>query len=186
MPVDFRQQVHEQALEAAERMLVADGWDRLRFGDVATAIGVSRPSLYAAFANQEALGEALVRKETDRFLVGITAVLDTHTDDASIAIREAVAFTFAEADRSPVLHAILTSSQDGLLPFLTTRSRPLLAAASAVLVTWLTAHTQVSATDIADGVDVLVRLVVSHLVLPSDDPTRTPEKVARVALSYLT
>ncbi len=185
MPVDFRQQVHEQALVAAEAMLIAEGWDKLRFGDVATAIGVSRPSLYAAFANKEALGEALVRKETDRFLGGISTVLDAHTDDAATAITEAVAFTFAEADRSPVLRAVLTSSQDGLLPFLTTRSRPLLDTASAVLVQWLTAHTTVAAGDIADGVDVLVRLVVSHLVLPADDPTRTPGKVARVALAYL-
>ena len=186
MPVDFRQQVHEQALEAAERMLVADGWAKLRFGDVAAAIGVSRPSLYAAFANKEALGEALVRRETDRFLAGIHAVLEAHVAEPPTAVREAIAYTFAEAERSPVLHAVLTSSQDGLLPFLTTRSRPLLDAASAVLGDWLIAHTAVDPQDVAEGVDVLVRLVVSHLVLPADDPTRTPDKVARVALSYLT
>ena len=185
MPVDYRQQVYDEALASAEAMLVADGWDKLRFGDVAVAICVSRPTLYASFANKEALGEALVRRETERFLVGIRGVLDAHADP-SVAIREATAFTLAEAERSPVLKAVLTSSHDGLLPFLTTRSRPLLDAASAMLVEWCTTAVPTASTeDVADGVDALVRLVVSHLVLPADDPKGLADRLARVALAYL-
>jgi AcrR family transcriptional regulator len=181
----YRQQVHDEALVAAEAMLVADGWDKLRFGDVAVAIGVSRPTLYASFANKEALGEALVRRETERFLLGIRGVLNSHPDPA-VAIREATAFTLAEADRSPVLKAVLTSSHDGLLPFLTTRSRPLLDAASAMLAEWCRAAVPTaSPADVADGVDALVRLVVSHLVLPAEDATGLADKLARVALAYL-
>lgn len=191
MPVDpaaFRRQVHDQALDAAEQMLLADGWERLRFGAVATAVGVSRPTLYAAFANKEVLAEALVLRETGRFLEGIRAVLDRHADDPAAAVLEATRFTFAEADRSPLLRAVLTSSRggaEGLLPLLTTRARPVLEAASAVLVQWCTEHVPAPAEDVQDGVDALVRLVVSHLVLPAADPRRTPERLARVALSYL-
>jgi AcrR family transcriptional regulator len=190
VPVDYRQQVHDSALDAAESMLVAGGWERLRFGDVAAAIGGSRPTLYASFANKEALAEALVLRETERFLAGIGAALDAHAEDLDRAVTAGVAYTFAEAERSRILHAVLTSSRgggEGLLPFLTTRARPVLEAASAVLVQWVREHAPaIPADDVADGVDALVRLVVSHLVLPSDDPTRTPEKLARVAVSYLT
>ena len=193
MPVDagaYRQQVHDSALDAAEQILLDGGWDRLRFGDVAVAIGVSRPTLYASFANKEALAEALVLRETVRFLEGIRATLDEHPGDLERAIVAGVAFAFAEADRSRILHAVLTSSRgggEGLLPFLTTRARPVLEASSAVLVEWMTEHaTGVPADDVTDGVDALIRLVVSHLVLPADDATRTPEKLARVAYAYLT
>lgn len=188
-PQAFRRQVHEQALVAAHAMVLERGWDRLRFGDVAGAIGVSRPTLYAAFGNKEGLGEALVLRETDRFLDGIGQVLSAHPDDAQQAVREAVAFTLAEADRSPLLRAILTSTRggsEGLLPLLTTRSGPVLEAASAMLVAWFGQHLpQVDEAEVREGVDALVRLVVSHLVLPADDPASTPDRLARLALRYL-
>lgn len=181
----FRQQLHTHALEVAQAMLVERGWDQVRFGDVATAVGVSRPTLYAAFGNKDGLAQALVRHETDRFLAGISAVLDASPQDPSRAVTEAVAFTLAEADRSPVLHAVLTGS-DSLLPLLTTRSSPILATATEVLVAWFAEHLpDWPAETVEEGVDALVRLVVSHLVLPADDPTKTPDRLARLALKYL-
>ena len=181
----YRRQVHEQALEAAQEMLVQRGWEQVRFGEVAVAIGVSRPTLYAAFGNKEGLAEALVLKETDRFLAGISGVLDAHAADPVAAITAAVGFTLEEADRSPVLHAILTQSSS-LLPFLTTRSSPVLQAATAVLVTWFAEHVPgLDSETTWEGADALVRLVVSHLVLPAQDPSRTADQLARLAVRYL-
>jgi AcrR family transcriptional regulator len=184
----FRQQVYEQALEVAQAMLVEQGWERVRFGDVAAAVGVSRPTLYAAFGNKEGLAEALVAKETDRFVAGIAEVLDSHTDDPVVAVAAAVAFTLEEAERSPLLHAILTRSRggsDSLLPLLT-RSTPLLQTASAMLRAWFAQNVPTLPADaVEEGVDALVRLVVSHLVLPAEDPARTPERLARLAVHLL-
>jgi hypothetical protein len=94
-----------------------------------------------------------------------------------------------EAQQSPVLHAVLTSARNGsesLLPLLTTRSGPVLAAATSVLVVWFTEHVPgLDEDEVRDGVDALVRLVVSHLVLPAGDPDRTPERLAKLALRYL-
>jgi len=185
----FRRQVHDQALEVAHTMLVERGWDHVRFGDVAIAVGVSRPTLYAAFGNKEGLAEALVLRETDRFLSGIAEVLDAHTDDPAVAVTTAVAFTLEEAERSPLLHAILTQTRggsDSLLPLLTTRSSPVLQASTTVLRGWIAEHVPDLHPDVvAEGVDALVRLVVSHLVLPAEDPSRTPERLARLAIRYL-
>jgi AcrR family transcriptional regulator len=188
-PLAYRHQVHDQALAAAQAMLVDGGWDRLRFGEVAKAIGVSRPTLYAAFANKHALAEALVLRETDRFLTGIGEVLDQHPSDPAQAITAAVAFTLAEADASPVLHAVLTQtrgSSDSLLPLLTTSSSPVLRLATTALTAWFTEHVpDLDPSVVSEGVDALVRLVVSHLFQPAEDPSRTPERLARVALRYL-
>lgn len=188
-PLAFRRQVHEHALDVAQEMLVDRGWDKLRFGEVATVIGISRPTLYATFGSKEGLAEALVLRETERFLAGIGRVLEEHEGDPQAAVVAAVGFTLAEAGRSPVLHAILTSSRSGsdsLLPLLTTRSRPVLSAATSVLVGWYLEHFPgLAREEVQEGVDALVRLVVSHLVLPAEDPARTPERLARLAMRYL-
>jgi AcrR family transcriptional regulator len=188
-PLAFRRQVHDNALDVAQELLLERGWDKLRFGEVAIAIGISRPTLYATFGSKEGLAEALVLRETERFLTGIGGVLEANEADPQAAVAAAVAFTFAEAGRSPVLHAILTSSRSGsdsLLPLLTTRSRPVLQAATSVLVAWYLEHFPgLAQTEVEEGVDAVVRLVVSHLVLPADDPERTPERLARLATRYL-
>ena len=95
----------------------------------------------------------------------------------------------AEADASPLLCAILTSARDAdndLLPMLTTRSAPVLDAATRTLISWFTQHfPQLDPRDLADGVDALVRLAVSHLVLPVDDRTTTAHRLTRIALRTL-
>ena len=186
--VAFRRQVREQALEAASALAVEHGWDRVRMGQVALATGVSRPTLYKEFGDKQGLGEALVRTETERFLVGVALVLEA-ADSVETGVREAVRFALTEADGSPLLHAVLTSTRAddvGLLPLLTTRSAPLLEAASAVMTAFL--HTRLPAhdeRDVVEAADALVRLVVSHLVQPDGPPRATAERLARVALRVL-
>ena len=84
---------------------------------------------------------------------------------------------------------MLTSTRTddvGLLPLLTTRSAPLLEAATEVLVGWLRTHLpDLDPRDVGEAADALVRLVVSHLVQPAGDPGDTAERLARVALRVL-
>jgi AcrR family transcriptional regulator len=187
--VQFRRQVREQALDVAQALLVERGWEHVTVSAVAAAVGVSRPTFYKEFGSKQALGEALVRRETEHFLAGIAEVLDQHTDDADTAIAAAVRFTLLEAEASPLLRAVLTSTRGGdesLLPLLTTRSAPLLEASSAALTGWFAEHfPELDDETVAEGVDAVVRLVVSHLVLPAAPPEETARRVARVATRYL-
>jgi AcrR family transcriptional regulator len=185
----FRQQVREQALDAARALLVERGWEHVTVSAVASATGVSRPTFYKEFASKQALGEALVRRETERFLTGVGRVLEEHTEDAGDAIAAAVRFTLVEAAGNPLLHAVLTSARggaDSLLPLLTTRSGPLLSAAGSTLSTWFGEHfPALDAGEVAEAIDAVVRLVVSHLVLPVLPPEETARRLARVATRYL-
>jgi AcrR family transcriptional regulator len=187
--VQFRRQVREQALDAAQAQLVERGWEHVTVSAVAAAVGVSRPTFYKEFASKQALGEALVRRETDRFLAGVAAVLEEHTADPHAAIGAAVRFTLTEAAGNPLLHAVLTSTRggdDSLLPLLTTRSGPLLAAATDALSGWFAAHfPELAEEEVHEGVDAVVRLVVSHLVLPAASPDETARRLARLATRYL-
>lgn len=184
-----RRRVREQALDVAQAVLVERGWEQLTVSAVAAATGVSRPTFYKEFASKSALGEALVRRETERFLDGVAEVLARHPGDAHAGISEAVRYTLLEAADNPLLHAVLTSTRagaDSLLPLLTTRSGPLLEAATGALTGWFAAHfPDLDEEAVAECADAVVRLVVSHLVLPAGDPGTTARRLARVATRYL-
>lgn len=184
-----RRPVRDRALDVAQVMLVDRGWENVTISALAAAVGVSRPTFYKQFANKQALGEALVRRESERFLAGVQEVLEEHTDDAYQAIEASVRFALVEAEQSPLLRAVLTSTRagdDSLLPLLTTRSGPLLESASAALTGWFAEHfPALDAETVAEGVDAVVRLVVSHLVLPAGPPAQTARRLARLATRYV-
>lgn len=189
--MSYRRHLRASALKAAYDMTVEKGWNRVRVADVAAEIGVSRPMLYKEFGDKQGLGDALVLNEAERFLLGIQAVLDEHFGQAADAITESVWFTLHEAEVSPLLKAVLTASRSGgdegtgVLPLIAT-SASLLELASERLVDWFMEHfPELVHQDVVDGVDALIRLTVSHLVLPTADTTETGRRISQVALRYL-
>jgi AcrR family transcriptional regulator len=181
--VEFRRQVRERVLDTAAALTVERGWDRVRIGEVAVASGVSRPTLYREFGTKDGVGEALVAREAERFFSGIAWELEQHEDLAG-GIRAAVLFTLDEAGGNPLLRAILTGSRSGdtsLLPFLTTRGDPIITGGNALVGDWM--HRRRPALDprtVADLVDAVVRLTVSHLVSPSLTNAEAADRLSRL------
>ena len=193
--VSFRRHVREKVLRATRELAIEKGWDQVRMSEVAESVGVSRPTLYKEFGDKQGLGDALVVSEGQRFMEGILAVLAEHVGDVRGGITAAVQFTLCEAEDSPLLKAVLTSnpsgndrggsSSTGVLPLLPT-SASLLQLCSAALITWFNDHfDDLDPEDVEEVADVLVRLTVSHVVLPAADLTTTGERISRVALRYL-
>jgi AcrR family transcriptional regulator len=185
----FRAHVRDEALDACHALAIERGWAQVRLSEVASSVGVSRPTLYKEFGSKDGLGEALVRRETERFLVGVRETLDAHDGDVAAALTAAVQFALVTAEANPLLHAVLTATRggdDGLLPMLTTRSSPVLDPATAALTHWFAVHApELDQTEVREAVDVTVRLVVSHLVLPGPDPEASARLLAEVAMRYL-
>lgn len=171
---DTRRRMREAMLSATHELAVTAGWGAVRMGAVAERVGVSRQTLYAEFGSKDALGQALVLRETDLFLLGVAAILEQHRDDLAGAIREAVAYTLEISRENPLLQTVLTGSAAGdatLLPLLTSRSAPLLTRSSEVLCAWVgEQHPELDEGLVATMVDAVVRLVVSHVVMPSAEP----------------
>lgn len=186
---EFREWVRQRTLVVAHEQLVERGWDRVRVGQIAEIVGVSRPTIYAEFGNKEGIAEALVLAETNRFLIGVQERLDRNFDDPEKALRAATRYTFAEAAKSPLLRAILTSSDEGndtMLPLFTTRSEPIFLSATQSLVEWYLRHyPNVDKARVTDAIDTLVRLTVSNLMFPGSRPSRAPSKIADVAIVLL-
>lgn len=189
--ISFRRHLRDEALRAAHRLTIEKGWERVRVAEVAALIGVSRPMIYKEFGDKQGLGDALVVREAERFSVGIQAVLDEHAGQAAAAITQAVRFALDEAEASPLLKAVLTSSRadseaaTGVLPLLAT-SRSLIETVSNRMVTWFMAHfPELNRHDVVDAVDAMIRLAVSHLVLPAANSVETGRRISTIALRYL-
>lgn len=193
----YRAHLRQRALEAAYAEAVEKGWAKVRVAQVANQVGVSRAMIYKEFGDKQGLGEALVLHEGERFLIGINKVLETYPHDAAGGIRASVLYTLAEAEKSPLLRAVLVSHPDptlapeaqdeptGMLPLITTSKR-LLDLATDTLATWLRDQLpRVDGAEVRDATDALVRLTVSHLATPGDDADTTGRRICEVALRYL-
>lgn len=184
-----REQLHAAILDVAREQAVARGWRNVRMGDVAAAVGVSRQTLYAEFQNKDCLAEALAVRELRQLLAALSGELDEFDGELYEVIRAGVVFVLRQAEANPVLHAALTGSRPAdseLLPLLLKNVEPIVATAHAVLVAFASGRfPELDETDLALGVDVLIRLVVSHLVLPVYPVQEIGHRVATVVLRTL-
>lgn len=174
----------EALLDAAADAVCAGRWPLTRMADVAAAAGVSRQTLYNFFGGKDALGQALALREADRFIAATEALLaERHPGGPAAAVAAAVEGTLVRAADNPLLKAVLTDDAGGLLPFLTTRAAPILAAARESIGGYLAAGwPQLPAAEVQLAAETVVRLTVSYLVLPSDAADASAGAVAaRVA-----
>ena len=157
--------------------------------DVAQAVGVSRQTVYNEFDSKAGLADALTLREIQAFLADVRARLLDHGDDIRGAAHAAIQHTLEEAAANPLMRAILTSAGPGpdeLLPYLTTRSKVVLVNAGEVVSEW--ARTCLPARDevqVATAAESIIRLTVSHIVLPSARPDVTATALADVLVRLL-
>lgn len=184
-----RARLRQALIRAARDLTVERGWDNVRMVDVAAAVGVSRQTVYNEFEGRAGLAEALAVTEVRQFAQRVRAELFAHGPDVRAAGHAATLLTLTEAARNPLVRAVLTSSRGGadeLLPYLTTRSETVLSEAGGVVHEWATAHlTGVSPEVIAAAVDAVVRLTVSHIILPRETPEASAAALAEVLVRLL-
>jgi AcrR family transcriptional regulator len=195
----YRAYVRERTLAVAYAAAVEKGWDKVRVGQVAAEVGVSRALLYKEFGDKQGLGEALVLRESERFLVGIQRVLAEHGGGADAkeavadAVRASVAFTLAHAAESPLLRAMLVPAHHPspvaetatALPLLTSAARLVELAGDTLVAMFQARLTDLSDEELRDATDAVVRLTVSHVALPGAEPQDAGRRIGEVALRYL-
>ncbi|MEV0455822.1 TetR family transcriptional regulator [Catellatospora methionotrophica] len=167
---------------AARELTVTDGWTQVRLAGVAELVGVSRQTVYNEFGGRAGLASALADAEIELFTAGLRAALFAHGSHVRAAVTAAVRFALDEAAANPLVRVILTGSRGGadpLLPYLTTRSDVVLAAAAVPLLEWAGAHLPaVEPAALAFAVDTVIRLAVSHIVLPQWPAGHTADALA--------
>ncbi|HEX8001120.1 MAG TPA: TetR family transcriptional regulator [Mycobacteriales bacterium] len=179
--------IRDALLDAAYDVAVTTGWQRARMADVAAAAGVSRQTLYDQFGGREGVALHLALRETTRFLDGVERAMDRHPADVPAAIRAAAEYALATARDNPLVRSILTENGDaGLLPYMTTRAEPMLAAARGRLVAYFAAHwPQVDTGAATEAAEVVVRLALSYIVQPDPAPAAAAQRIAATAARLL-
>ena len=181
--------VRERVLDATASITVEQGWSAVTMGKVASLAGVSRQTVYNEYGAKPALGQEMVLRELRRFLAVVAHELDTH-DDLVQGIRAAAEQTLLSAQGNPLLNRMLASAHslsaggpgadNELLPFLTTDAGPLIGAAKDVIAARLARFPDLglSPAELDAAMDAIVRLVLSHVMQPGGEPSRTADDLA--------
>jgi AcrR family transcriptional regulator len=181
-----RQSLREELLDAATELLTAKGFQGLRMADVGTAVGVSRQTVYNEFGNKESLVQAVALRHTAEFLEGVEERL-AGTDDPVRGARSATLYTLRRGIEDRLVASVLTGRDAAdLLPFLTIKAQPLLDSATEVVRRHLQRCVPgLDAQSAALFAESVVRLVLSHLLMPTAEPREAAEAVAGVVAALL-
>jgi len=131
----------------------------------------------------------MIMHELEVFLRAVDAAFEEHPESLTDAIREAATRVLEMAAKNPLLHAVLSAShgaESALLPLLTTQVEPLIEAAHGLVRRHLDTYDHGLDQDRIDPlVDMVIRLVLSHVTAPSTSPRETADNIAWIAARVL-
>ena len=181
--------MRERVIDAAVTLTTQVGWAQVTMGRLADVVGVSRQTVYNEVGSKPALAEAMILRELDRFLGLVTVAFDAHPTDLVGAIRDASYAVLEASQDNPLLHAIVSATHGAdteLLPLLTTHAGALLSTAKLVVVERVAPYdVGLGAEELDAAIDMVVRVVLSHVMQPSAPPARTADDIAWVAARVL-
>lgn len=177
-----RQLLRDRLLDAGREQLTDRTWAQVTMAEIATTAGVSRQTLYNEFGSRDEFVQALVIREGSRFLDAVEEAIGEHADDPLAALTAALARFLTIARDDPFVRLLLADDGTaGLLPLLTTQSRPILDWASRRLIEAIDRQWPgVAAADLEALADTLVRLAISHVAAPRDAPAQTADSITRL------
>lgn len=179
----------ERVVDAAVRLTAQVGWSQVTMARLAEEVGVSRQTVYNEVGTKPGLAEAMILSELDRFLGVVDRAFDAHPDDLVAAIRASARTVLEHAQGNDLLHAVVSATHGAdteLLPLLTTHAESLLVAAKAVIAERLAPYdVALEGPHLDAAIDMVVRVVLSHVMQPSGDPAETAESIAWIAARVL-
>lgn len=176
-------------LDAAIELTATNGWQKITMSRIADEVGVSRQTVYNEMGSKAGLAHAMVFAELERFLAVVDQSFDQHPSDFTSAIRVAVTGVLELAQHNKLLQLIVSAgygAETELLPLLTTDAGSLLSTAKDAI-----AH-RVAAMDVPVSehttqvlIDLVVRMVLSHIMRPSGPPQETARDISWIIAAVL-
>lgn len=177
--------LRERLVAAAVVLTTERGWADVTMARLAEAVGVSRQTVYNEIGTKPRLAEAMILGELERFLAVVTVAFDAHPTDLVAAIEAATRSVLEASHDNPLLHAVVSATHGAdteLLPLLTTHSESLLTTAKAVVVDRVAPYDlQLEPDRLEAAIDMVVRVVLSHVMQPTASPQRTAADLAWIA-----
>lgn len=167
------------------------GLRRFTIDEVARRVGISRVTLYRHFPKKDALLDALLMREMRRFLTKLDTVIDAQPTSEE-KLSEGVLFCLEFLRGHRLLTRLLRTEPELILPHLTTKGGPVIAAARG----WIARLIRKEVTDgriflpdqdVEILAELLVRTVISLVISPETVlPVDSPEGRRRLIDLYLT
>lgn len=171
----------DRLLDAAVRMTTDDGWASVTMSRLAATAGVSRQTVYNDIGTRPALAEAMIQRETERFLSCVSRAFEAE-DTLLGGVRAATCAVLERAKDNVMLRAIISATHDAdteLLPLLTSRSEGLMEYAIALVKENVARYDHgLTPAELAVATEAVVRSVLSHLMHPSKEPEETADDIA--------
>jgi AcrR family transcriptional regulator len=161
----------ERILDAALKQFELFGIRRSTVEDITRRSGLARVTLYRTFANKDAIVEAVLLRELERFLSDLAAEAGSY-EEAEDKLVEGFVFTLNTLRGHALLQRLLATEAETVLPFLTVEGDGVVRTASSFLAHQLAValpddqRTQLELLEVAE---VTVRVIVSFVLTPSQN-----------------
>ena len=176
---------HERVVAAAAELTLEVGWAGVTMAKLAERVGVSRQTVYNEVGSKPQLAEEMVLAELAKFLAVVDLAFDEQPDDLIEAIRSASRAVLELARRNALLQAVVSASygaETELLPLLTSRNDALVMAATQTVQARVAAYRiAIDERHLDAAIDMVVRLVLSHVVHPIGEPADTADDIAWIS-----
>lgn len=182
-----RQLLRQTLLDAARSLLGERPWAQITMADIASRAGVSRQTLYNELGNREQFAQAFALREAERFVGEAEGELERNLDHPSAALAAALGAFLQRASEDPLIGTLLEDDgTGGMLPLISTRSRPVLDWASqriagAIERGW----PQVATRDASLLAEAIVRLAISYATAPPGPPSLATEDAVRLLSPFI-
>jgi AcrR family transcriptional regulator len=185
--VAARQLLRDSLFDAARALLADRPWAQITMSEVARAAGVSRQTLYKELGSRDDFAQQFTIREGARFLDDVERAIHAHLDDPAGAVAAGLEVFLTSASEDPLVRLLLEDDgTGGMLPLVTTRSRPVLDWAAARLCEAMRAGwPHVRDEDAELLADTFVRLALSYVTMPRDTPHQTAEAAATLLAPYV-
>lgn len=172
----------ERILDAALAQFEIFGIRRSTVEDITRRSGLARVTLYRHFPSKNAIVEAVLLRELERFLADLATEAGRY-DEVEDKLVEGFVFTLTTLRNHALLQRLLATEPETVLPFLTVEGDSVLQTATSFLAHQLTltmpddTRTQ---RELLEVVEVTVRVILSFVLTPAqnvalgdDDDART-------------
>ncbi len=162
------QAVHMRArvLAAAETCLLEGGFAAARLhSTIARRAGLSRPTVYKYVGDQDAIIEAVIRREFEAFLGRLAPILERRTTFDEQLV-EVMTYVVGEARAHPLLQVARRDVPERLLP-------------------WFTTHAGRLIEQVAPMIEPGIRDYIEQGELPDIEPRILVDALCRIALSLV-
>ena len=184
----MRDVLRTRVMDAAVELICNEGWSGVTVERLAARLGVRPEIVRDEFGTKDELGAAVVVRETDRFVLGISRRLHEHAD-AGAAVAAAVSYTLTTGAENRLVRAIVAGS-DGpdadLSPLAATEFENVVrrVVEAIVHVVRQQRFADLGGLDVERAVERLVRMTLGHLVQRTM-PIETAMAEIRAAVSDL-